>query len=96
MKFYLTNKAKSDFIDIGIYTQEKWGKHKRNSYLKDIDNCFSLLLDNQELGAECNHIKIGYRKYQVNRHVIFYRIINASTIEITRILHQAMEPKFYF
>ncbi len=50
MKFTLTQAAKRDLVDIGIKTQEKWGKRKRVSYLKDIDSAFSLLARFPRLG----------------------------------------------
>lgn len=34
-----------------------------------------------------------YVGIKVNRHIIFYRIINENYVEITRILHQSMDLK---
>ena len=35
--FLLTNAAKSDLKNIGLYTQETWGVEQRNRYLTFLD-----------------------------------------------------------
>ncbi len=89
--FTLTNKAKADLKSIAIYTQRKWGKSQRALYLKQFDDAFHLLADAPDAGANCDFIKLGYRKFPHTSHVIFYRIVGDSQIEIVRILHKRMD-----
>jgi Plasmid stabilization system protein len=89
--FKLTNKAKFDLKEIAIYTQNIWGKRQRNIYLTMLDKSFYDLSTNHQIGRECNEIRIDYRIYRVGKHMIFYREINTSLIEIVRILHEQMD-----
>jgi len=95
VKFTLTQAAKRDLVDIGIKTQEKWGKRKRVSYLKDIDSAFSLLARFPNMGTSCDHYREGYRKHPCGSHVIFYTQENDGSILIIRVLHSAMLPESY-
>lgn len=89
--FELTNKAKSDLKAIGVYTQNTWGKQQRNRYLTLLDKSFCALAADHLTGRDCGEIRSGYRKHKAGKHVIFYREINASLIEIVRILHERMD-----
>lgn len=89
--FTLTNKAKADLKSIATYTQRKWGKSQRAIYLKQFDDAFHLLASTPDIGAKCDFIKVGYRKFPNTSHMIFYRIINDSQIEVIRILHKRMD-----
>lgn len=95
-QFTLTNKAKADLKSIAIYTQRKWGKNQRALYLKQFDDAFHLLADSPDAGVNCDFIKQGYRKFPNTSHVIFYRIVNDSQIEIVRILHKRMDVEINF
>ena len=95
-QFTLTNKAKADVKSIAIYTQRKWGKNQRALYLKQFDDAFHLLADSPDAGVNCDFIKQGYRKFPNTSHVIFYRIVNDSQIEIVRILHKRMDVEINF
>lgn len=88
--FRLTEKAKDDLKSIGRYTQEIWGSEQRNKYLGALDNSFHLLAGEPDLGVACDEIRKNYRKFCVERHVIFYRKV-ADNIDIVRILHCRMD-----
>ena len=91
--FQLTNQAKSDLKSIAAYTQRKWGKEQRRIYLKQFDDAFHLLADTSDIGIACDYIKIGYRKFPVTSHIVFYRTFSGSRIEIVRVLHKRMDSK---
>jgi toxin ParE1/3/4 len=90
--FRLTKRAKQDLKEIGHYTQEVWGREQRNKYLAELDSTFHDLAKTPQKGRGCEEIRTGYRKYQVNRHVIYYRQTTAD-IEIIRILHDRMDAE---
>ena len=89
--FTLTNKAKADLRSIAACTQRKWGKEQRRVYLKQVDEAFFLLAESPSAGKSCNSIREGYRKFPHASHIIFYRDVEDSQIEIVRILHKRMD-----
>jgi toxin ParE1/3/4 len=88
--FRLTQLALIDLRSIGRYTQTTWGREQRNRYLTKLDECFHMLAEKPQLGRACDDIRQGYRKYQIGRHIVFYRDAQAG-IEIVRILHTSMD-----
>lgn len=91
MPFILTKKALADLIEIGCYTQKRWGREQRNTYLAMLDCCFQQLAADPHKGRDCSDIRSGYRKMNVGSHVIFYRQKQIDEIEIVRVLHQRMD-----
>jgi len=90
LSFRLTEKAIMDIKDIGRYTQKKWGREQRNKYLSRLDDGFHLIANEPQIGKTCDYIRLGYRKYHVGRHLIFYKL-SSDYIEIIRILHDRMD-----
>jgi toxin ParE1/3/4 len=88
--FRLTQLALTDLRSIGSYTQATWGREQRNRYLTKLDECFHLLAQKPQQGRNCDDIRVGYRKYSIGRHLIFYREAQAG-IEIIRVLHNSMD-----
>ncbi len=89
--YLLTKKAQADLISIGQFSAKSWGITRRNSYLKQLDHCFSQLSESPKLGVESNHIAKGYRKFPQGSHIIFYKQAQKNLIEIIRILHKSMD-----
>lgn len=89
--FTLTNKAKADLKSIATYPQRKWGKEQRKLYLRQFDDAFHMLSTTPVVESNCDFIKQGYRKFPSASHIIFYRSVNQSHIEIVRILHKRMD-----
>ena len=88
--FRLTERAKADLRSIGRYTQATWGREQRNIYLARLDASFHLLAREPHRGHACDDIRLGYRKYHVGRHLIFYRE-STEGVKIIRILHDRMD-----
>jgi len=70
--FTITEAAKSDLKNIARFTQKRWGPEQRNKYLKTLDNSFRQLASNPATGRACNEIKVGYYKFPIGSHMIFY------------------------
>jgi toxin ParE1/3/4 len=85
--FFLTNKAVADLLEIGRYTEQKWGQAQRNKYLSLMDDCFHFLAANPFSGIDCGDIRAGYRKNSVGFHVIFYKKLEDDNIQSVRVLH---------
>jgi toxin ParE1/3/4 len=91
--FTLTTKAKADLKSIAIYTQRKWGKEQRKIYARQFDEAFHILSDTPTAGNMCDFIKQGYRRFPVSSHLVFYRCISDTKIEIVRISHKRMDVR---
>lgn len=89
--FLLTSAARKNIIDIGRFTTKKWGKRRRDKYLKQLDDAFRLLARQPEIGRDAEDIKLGYKKFSQGSHTIFYRADTASKIVMIRILHNSMD-----
>ena len=92
--FRLSRLAVMDLLAIGRYTQTTWGYDQRNRYLAKLDQCFHMLAKNPDRGQVCDDIRLGYRKYRVDKHLVFYRM-GKEGIEIIRILHGSMDLDAY-
>lgn len=95
-KFIVSKRAFDDLLQIGRYTQKEWGKSQRNAYLKQLDKSFQALATTPLIGASCEEIRQGYRKYAVGKHLVFYRQAANATIEIVRVLHGSMDVEQHF
>lgn len=91
--FLLTTAARKDIIEIGRFTSEKWGKRQRDKYLKQLDDAFTLLGRQPEIGNDVDDIKPGYKKFSQGSHMIFYRAGADSKIVVIRILHSSMDAE---
>ena len=89
--FFLTSKAKSDLKSIAAYTQRRWGKNQRKIYAKHFDETFHMLAETPNAGTTGDFIKKGYRKFPCSSHIIFYRCLDESMIEVVRIVHRRMD-----
>jgi len=94
--FTLTKKAKADLKSIATYTQRKWGKGQRKIYARQFDESFHMLSETPAAGSKCDFIKPGYRKFPATSHLVFYRSVSQSEIQIVRILHKRMDAEEQF
>ena len=88
--FRIKAAARADLKGIAIFTEQTWGREKRNSYLTELDQAFHRLADNSELGQSCDNIRSGYRVLPVGSHLIFYKLASDQTPEIIRVLLKRM------
>ena len=91
MKYRFSSKAKFDINSIWIYTFENWSHEQADRYYNQLVDGIQFLSDNPEIGRDFTHDGKTYKFKQVNSHLIFYRAISASQIEIIRILHKRMD-----
>ncbi len=92
-KYSLSNKAVADLSEIWDYTFEVWSENQADKYYFELlANCQELA-ESQTLGKNYDEINKEIFGYNSGQHLIFYRILNAKEIEITRILHSRMNLK---
>jgi toxin ParE1/3/4 len=87
----LSPAARIDFTEILLYTQEQWGEEQRDRYAAILERAIAGIADYPETGVHAPRLFIGCRVRRVERHVLYYRILD-ETIEVVRILHQRTDP----
>jgi toxin ParE1/3/4 len=83
--------ARDDLNAIADYTVDTWGEAQALRYLSELERVFTLLETSPRVGRTCDHIRRGYRRFEVREHVVFYRV-RAGGVFIGRILHTRMLP----
>jgi toxin ParE1/3/4 len=94
--FQLSKEAKTDLRSIAVFTEKRWGRAQRNLYIKQLDEAFFLLAQSPDLGASCDYIRQGYKKFPQGSHIIFYKLSNSASILVVRILHKSMDYDLRF
>ena len=90
-EYRLAPEAERDLEAIWLYTLEEWGLEQANRYTDELTDTFARLAVGPKLGTACDHIRTGYRRRSVGRHVVYYRITDYG-IAVIRILHDRMLP----
>ena len=87
----LSKLADADLLSIFRYTIETWGAEQVPLYLSLLESARDrIAADPFTLGSKSREdLAEGCRTYRVEKHYFVYRIKN-DTVEIGRILHQAM------
>lgn len=86
----LSPRAQADLDDIWDYTAEHWGIEQAEHYIRQIESAIKFIASEPGLGRPCNEIRAGYKKYPVESHILFFRLI-VGGIEVIRILHRHMD-----
>jgi len=92
-KFKLTNNAVKDLSDIWYYTVEAWSESQADKYYKLIISACSTSATKPQIGKAYPEIYSDLKGKLTSKHIIFYRVLEDQTIEITRILHERMDLK---
>ena len=90
-EYRLAPEARRDLEGIWLYTLEEWGLEQANHYTDELTDGFAQLAVGPQLGTACGHIRTGYRRSRVGRHVVYYRTTDYG-IAVVRILHDRMLP----
>jgi toxin ParE1/3/4 len=83
--------AEADIDAVAAYSKEKWGAAQADSYLTKLEEGFDLLGRTPSIGRACDSIQPGLRRFEIEGHVVFYRI-GKNEISVVRILHERMLP----
>lgn len=92
-EYKLTNKAVEDLSKIWDYTFEVWSEKQADKYYDELISDCVEIAENPNLGKNYEGISNQLLGFKSNRHIIFYRTLSESYIEITRILHERMDLK---
>lgn len=92
-KYKLTNNAVKDLTEIWEYTFITWSESQADKYYKLILNACASIAGKPQQGKQYEEIYPDLKGKKVSKHIIFYRILEDKTVEITRILHERMDLK---
>lgn len=95
-KLKFTNNAVKDLTDIWSYTLDTWSENQADKYYKLLISACESIAKKPQLGKTYPAIYPDLMGKLTSKHIIFYRILEDETIEITRILHERMDLKNKF
>jgi toxin ParE1/3/4 len=92
-KFILTYCALKDLNEIWNYTYDNWSEQQADLYYNLIITTCQKLAENPILGKKYEKVNRELFSYKAGEHLIFFRIINQTEIEVIRFLHSKMDLK---
>ena len=90
-KFILTYSALKDLNEIWNYTCDNWSEQQADLYYTLIITTCQKLAENPILGKKYEKVNRELFSYKAGEHLIFFRIINQTEIEVIRFLHSKMD-----
>ena len=92
MAYKVSNEARNDIFEIGRYTQEKWSKKQRQTYLSGLEEKFQFLAENPLSNRERTEFSPSVRIHSHEKHLVVY-LSGSAHILIVRVLHESMDVK---
>ncbi|WP_426107368.1 type II toxin-antitoxin system RelE/ParE family toxin [Massilia sp. TSP1-1-2] len=89
-EYRLTPAAVRDLEAIWIHTLQQWGLEQADRYIDILMATFTELAQSPKTAPACDHIRPGYRRRSVERHIIYFRITTYG-IAVVRVLHDRMD-----
>lgn len=89
--------AKRDILEILQFTKERWGIDQAREYSALIREALVAIGTDPSRGKARDDILPGIFAHHISqrgrpaRHIVFYRILSKETVEIIRLLHDAMD-----
>ncbi|MFZ1180370.1 MAG: type II toxin-antitoxin system RelE/ParE family toxin [Herbaspirillum sp.] len=93
-EYRLTPAAEHDLEIIWTHTSQQWSVEQANRYTNMLMAAFAELTQSPKTAPACDHIRPGYRRRSVERHMIYFRI-TVYGIVVVRILHDRMDVSLY-
>ena len=89
-EYRLSPAAERDLESIWKYTLREWGLEQADRYTDLLTAAFQVLAESPKSAPACDHIRQGYRRRNVERHMIYFRVTDYG-IAIIRVLHDRMD-----
>lgn len=89
-EYRLTPAAQRDLESIWRFTADAWGIEQAERYIDLLVVAMQGLADAPTTAPRCDHIRAGYRRWHVERHVVYFRVTDYG-IAVVRILHERMD-----
>lgn len=87
--YRLAPAARQDLEEIFDYTVGQWGQEQAVRYMAAIETACARAADAPDMAQDCSYIRAGYRRANVHRHAIYFRV-EPYGIAVIRVLHQRM------
>ena len=79
--------------DAGAGDEGATQSHRQaDTYYDELIKGMDVIADNPKIGVARDDLRQGYRQYQINHHLVFYRL-TSSRIHIVRVLGEKMDVK---
>jgi toxin ParE1/3/4 len=88
-EYRLSPSAARDLEGIWKYTRREWGLEQAERYTDLLTAAFRVLAESPTFAPACDHIRQGYRRRHVERHMIYFRVTDYG-VAIIRVLHERM------
>lgn len=89
-EYRLSPRARSDLDELFDYTVAEWGLPQALRYADLIETACANLAEAPLQGRGCAEIRPGYRRHNVEKHVIYF-LVTQYGIAVIRILHRRMD-----
>lgn len=89
-EYRLTPAAERDLESIWSYTTRQLGVEQADRYIDCLIAAFVELAATPKMAQSCEHIRRGYRRWYVERHMIYFRTTDYG-IAVVRVLHDRMD-----
>lgn len=89
-EYRLTPAAERDLEAIWVHTVREWGVEQAVRYIDLPTAAFASLAASPRTAPACDHIRPGYRRWSVERHMIYFRTTDYG-IAVVRVLHERMD-----
>lgn len=89
-EYRLTPAAERDLEAIWVHTVREWGVEQAVRYIDLLTAAFASLAASPRTAPACDHIRPGYRRWSVERHMIYFRTTDYG-IAVVRVLHERMD-----
>jgi toxin ParE1/3/4 len=89
-EYRLTPATQRDLENIWLYTQQEWGTTQAELYMDTLFSAFARFAQTPLVAASCEHIRAGYRRSRIERHMIYFRVTDYG-IAVVRVLHDRMD-----
>jgi toxin ParE1/3/4 len=71
-EFRLSVPSANKLIDIYDFTETRFGRYQADAYQAGFERTFGLLADFPKMGTDASELKVGYRRFRFQSHVILY------------------------
>jgi toxin ParE1/3/4 len=94
--YRLTERARTDLINIYDFTESKFGAYQAEAYYAGLIRSFGLVADFPLIGQTVDELATGYRRFRFQSHLIFYTV-QPGHIDIRAIIHsgQDIRPQLF-
>ena len=93
----LSSRAERDIAEVLTYTRRRWGALKAREYGKLTKEAIAAIASDPQSGKSYDDDRPGVLGYHIAqrgrpaRHILFYWIVRAGTVQVIRFLHDAMD-----